>query len=108
MQFAVEWDLLQNVATIGFERSTKVVDVDAADFRHHPVGDARGNAAHPEIVDANFAPSADDVVAGGNLFQEQRNVVGIVLQIAIHGDDVLSAGMVEPGRESSGLAEVSA
>ena len=55
-----------------------------------------------------LAPSADDVVTRGNLFQEQRNVVGIVLQIAVHGDDVLAAGMVESGGEARGLAEVAA
>src|SRR5271165_2827412 len=108
VQFAIERYLLQNVAAVGFERGPEVVDVDAADLGHHPVGDARRDAAHPEIVDAHFAPSADNVVTGRNLFQKQRDVVGIVLQIAIHGDDVLAAGMVETGRQSSGLAEVAA
>ena len=31
-----------------------------------------------------------------------------MLQIAIHGDDVLAAGVVETGGESGGLAEVAA
>ena len=55
-----------------------------------------------------LAPSADDVVSRGDLFQEQRDVVGIVLQIAVHGDDVLAAGMIETGGKAGGLAEVAA
>ena len=41
-------------------------------------------------------------------FEEQRDVGGIVLQVAVHGDDVLSAGMVESGGEASGLAKITA
>ena len=108
MQFAVERHLLENVAAISLERRAEVVNVDAAQLGHHPVGDARRDAAHPEIVDANFAPSADDVVSGRNLFQEQRNVGGIVLQVAIHGDDVFPAGVIEACGQSGGLSEIAA
>ena len=108
MQFAVERHLFENLAAIGFEGGAKVVNVDAAQLGHQPVRHAGGDAAHPEIIDAHLAPAADDVVAGGNLFQKQRDVGGIVLQIAIHGDDVLAPGMVETGGQSGGLAEVAA
>src|ERR1700693_5394413 len=108
MQFAVERNLFENVAAVGLEGGTEVVDIDSADLGHHPVGDARGDAAHPEIVDAHFAPSADDVIASGNFFQKQWDIVGVVLQIAIHGDDVLAAGMIETGCQSGGLAKVPA
>ena len=107
-KLAIERNLLQNVAAIGLKSRAEVVDVNAAQLGHHPVGDAGWNTPHPEIVDADFAPSADDVVAGGNLFQEQRNVGGIVLQVAIHGDDVLAAGMIETCGQAGGLAEVAA
>src|SRR5271157_3720154 len=84
------------------------MDIDAAQLSHQPVGAARRDPAQPEIVDAILAPSADDVVALSNFFEEQRNVGGIVLQIAIHGDDVLSASMVESSSEASSLAEITA
>jgi len=108
VQLAVERDLLQNVAAISLECGTEIVDIDTGNFGHHPIGNAAGNAAHPEIVDAILAPSADDIVAGGDFFQEHRNVGGIVLQVAIHSDDVFPAGVVESGGESGGLAEVAA
>ena len=106
VQFPVQRHLLQNVAPVRLECRPKVVDIDATDLRHHPVGDARRNAPHPEIVDAILAPPAHDVVSRGNLLQEHRNVAGIMLQIAIHGDDVLAPCMIEPRRQSRGLPEV--
>ena len=57
MQLAVKRDLLQNLATIRLERGAKVVNGDAAQFRHEPVGAARRNAAHPEIVNADACAS---------------------------------------------------
>ncbi len=61
-----------------------------------------------EVVDAVLAPSGDDVVALVELFHEGGNVVGIVLKIAVHGEDELAGGVVETGGERRGLAEVPA
>src|SRR5438309_5432792 len=108
MKLAIERNLLQNVAAIGFESGAEVVDVNAAQPGHHPISDARRNAAHPEIIHADFAPSTDDVVAGGYLFKKQRDVGGIVLQIAIHGNDVLAAGVIEACGQAGSLPEVAA
>ena len=108
MQLSVERNLLENFAAVGFERGAEVVNIDAAELGHQPVRDARRNAPHPEIVDADFAPAADDVIACGNLFQKDRDVGGIVLQIAIHGDDIFTARVIEASRQSCSLAEVTA
>ena len=81
---------------------------DAAELGHQPIGDLRRNATHDEVVDALFAPAADDVVTLAQFLQEQRNVVGIVLQIAIHGDHVLAFGVIESGGQRGSLAEVAA
>jgi len=43
-----------------------------------------------------------------NLCDERRNVVRVVLQIAVHGDDVFALRMVEAGRQGRGLTEVPA
>src|ERR1700688_4064499 len=106
MQFAIERYLLQDLAAISFEGGAEVVNIDAAQFGHEPVRNARGDATHPEIIDANLAPAADDIVTGRNLFQKHWNVGRIVLQIAIHRDDVFATRMVETGGQSGGLAEV--
>src|SRR5581483_282126 len=97
VQFSVERHLLKDVAPVSLEGRAKVVNVDAAELRHQPVRTTRRNTAHPEIVDALLAPSADDVVTLGNFLEEHRDVGGIVLQVAVHGDDVLAARVIEAG-----------
>src|SRR6202521_6067926 len=71
VELSVERDLSQDFAAVSFESGAEVVDVNAAQLGHEPVGAARREAAQPEIVDAILAPSADDVVALGNFFEEQ-------------------------------------
>src|SRR2546426_12561003 len=94
MQFAVERNLLQNLATIRLERGAEVVNVHAADFGHQPVGATRRNTAEPEIIDAAPAPSTDDVVAVGNLLQKERDIGGVGLPNARPGKVVFSPGVV--------------
>src|SRR5882762_7564146 len=108
MQFAVEWNLFQYLAAVCLEGGAEVVDIHAAQFRHHPVCNAGRNSAQPQVVDALFAPATDDVVALVDLFNEHRDIGGIVLQIAIHGDDVLSTRVVKTGGQPRRLAKVPA
>src|ERR1700691_778829 len=70
MQLAVERHLLQDLAAISFEGSAEVVNVHAAQLGHQPVRDAGGYAAHPEIIDANLAPAADNVISCRDFFQK--------------------------------------
>src|SRR5437763_16644501 len=97
MQLTIKRDLLDQFATISFKRGAEIVDINAAQLRHEPIGDARWNAPDHEVVDALLTPAAHDVVAFFQFFQEERDIVGIVLQVAIHRDDVLSPGIVESG-----------
>ncbi len=108
VQLTVERHLLENLAAIGFEGRAEVVNIDTAQLSHQPICYARRDAPHPEIVDANLAPAADNVITGSNFFEEHRDVGGIVLQIAIHGDDVFAARMVETSGQTGRLAKVTA
>src|SRR5262249_14580647 len=108
VQLAIQWNLLDDFATIRFECGTEVVDIDAAELGHQPVSAARRDTAQPEIIYAALAPPTDDVVALGNLFEENRNVGRIVLQIAIHGNNVFAASVIKPGSQRGGLPKISA
>ena len=66
---------------------------------HEPVGDARGDAAEDEVVGALGAPAADDVVALFELGEEVGDLVGVVLEVAVHGEDEVALGVVEAGGE---------
>ena len=54
------------------------------------------------------APAADDVVALFEFGEEVGDFVGVVLEVAVHGEDDLALGVVEAGSEGGGLAEVAA
>src|SRR6266566_7357580 len=45
VQFAIKRNLLQDFAAICLVRSSKVVDINPAEFRHKPIGAARRDAA---------------------------------------------------------------
>src|SRR6185295_12774264 len=57
-------------------------------------------------VDAFVAPSADDVVAFGDLLEEARDLGRIVLEVAIHRDGDVATGEIESRLERRRLAEV--
>jgi len=84
------------------------VNVDTTQLGHQPVCDARWETAQPEVVNALLAPAANDVVALSNLLEEGRDIGRVMLQIAVHRNDVLAARMVKAGRQPSGLPEVAA
>ena len=55
-----------------------------------------------------LAPATDDVVALFKLGEEVGDLVGIVLEIAVHGEDEVTLGVVEACGECGGLTEVAA
>ena len=82
------------------------MDVHTAQLGHEPVCATGRNAPQPEIIDPLLAPPADDVVTLADLLQENRNVGRVVLQVSVHGDDVLAPGMVKPRGKRRGLAKI--
>ena len=103
---AVEADLFDHRSAIGLERRPEVAQRDAGRFRDQPVGDPRRQPARPEVVGPVLAPAADHVVAFGELGEQQRKILGRMLQIAVHRDDNPAACPVEPGGERRRLAVV--
>src|SRR3954467_12899759 len=63
VQLTVERNLVQYLAAIGFKGGAEIVDLHAAQFGHQPVGGLRGDPAQPKVINADFAPATDDVVA---------------------------------------------
>ena len=107
VHFTVQANVLDDFAAIDFEGGAEIVDIDSGKLGHHPIGNARRQTAHDEIVDALLAPTADDVAAGGfKGFQHYRDVVRVVLQVTVHGDDDFAGSVVETGGEGGGLAVI--
>ncbi len=71
-------------------------------------GGAGGDAAEKEVVSALRAPAADDVVTLFELGEKVGDLVGVVLEVAVHGEDEVALRVVEACGEGRGLAEVAA
>ena len=106
MQLAVELNLLNNLAPVRLERRAEIVQRDAGELGHQPVRRAAGNLPRQPMVAPRHAPAAYQVVALLNSLQEFRNLRGIVLQVAVHGDNHFAAREVEPGLERRRLPEI--
>ena len=55
-----------------------------------------------------LAPAAGDIVTLVDLSEEGGDILGVVLQVAVEGNDHLPLRFVETSRESGGLPEVPA
>ncbi len=108
MQLAVKIHVAQHLGAICLEGGSEVAQFHAGSFRHHPVGDARRDFAQKGIIHAMLTPSAGDVEAFIDLGEQRRNILGRVLQIAIHRDDDVALRFVESRGERRGLSEVAA
>ena len=108
MHFAVQPDVFEHFATVGFERAAEVVNVHAGDPADQAVGDHRRYPARDELVVSILSPPADDVPAGRVVeFGDYGvDVVRVVLHVAVHGHEDPSLGHFESSGQSGGLAEV--
>ena len=55
---------------------------------------------------AVFPPTTDSIIFSLDCFEQFGNILGIVLQIAIHTDDIVACGVGEAGRKSRCLTKV--
>src|SRR5262249_25127915 len=86
----------------------EVVNVHAAELGHRPIRDARRNPAHDEVIHALLAPATHQIVALLQHLQKFWNLVRIVLQITVHGDEVLALRVREAGSQGRRLPEIPA
>src|SRR3989304_5696490 len=101
---AVEREPPEAFAAEGPEGAATVLDRIAADRVPDPVGDAGGDLADPRILPAR--PPARHRVPPVQVTEQRRDVVGVVLEVRIHGDDPAPAGRLEPGVGGRRLSRV--
>src|SRR5204863_6249546 len=85
----------------------KIVKVDSRKLAHHPVRDAAGQSPGQPGILPFHAPAADDVVAFRHGDQKLRDILRVVLQVPIHGDNDVALRKVKSGLQGRSLAEVS-
>ena len=92
VHLAVEPHVLDDVAAIGLQRAAEVAQMNARHVRDDPVRDLRRQHAG-DVIAAVMPPPADHVVALVDLFEQVRDVVRVVLHVAVEKH--------EPGRRRS-------
>ena len=109
VHLAVQLHRLHDLGAEHLQRAAVVVQLHAGRARDQPVGDRRRQPPVDEGVLAVLPPAAT-MSAGvfSSSIDHGADVARIVLQVAVHRDDVAPAGVSEAGREGGGLAEVAA
>ena len=106
MHLAVEPDILDHLAAIGFEGAAIIVQWHAQQDGNQPIGDDRREPAGQSAVLPRAAPAGDDVIALGELGDKPWNVGWIVLPVGIHWDDHVARAVLNRRHQGGGLAVV--
>jgi hypothetical protein len=106
MHFPIEPHPLEDFAAIRFQRATEIMQTHAGDEGDEAVRHDAGNVALQRIVLAIFPPARADIESFIEFFEHQRDIGGIILQVAIDRNDDLAAREIEAGHHRGGLAKV--
>lgn len=96
--------LVHHGAPENFQRAAGIVHPVAGHGAAHGISNARGELSD-EIVVAGGAPAAHQIELPRQR-QHLLDVGGIVLKVAVEGNDQVAGGMFEPGVEGGGLPVV--
>src|SRR5215469_18687320 len=107
MHLSIKRQLRKQVAAVRLKCCSEIMNVDTAELGHKPVCTAGRNLPQQQVVNAVLAPTADNFVSLLELLQEFRNFCRIMLEIAIHGEHVVTFAVCKPSRQRCGLAKVS-
>src|SRR5271169_6238221 len=105
MHLSVEIHVLYHLAPICLQGTSVVMEFHACHPAYELVGDDRREPPRKKRVFSAFPPPAHDIVVFNRL-KKAGNVAGVVLEVAVKGDNHVSQRVVEPGGKGSGLPEV--
>ncbi len=81
--------------------------MDTTDPTDQSIGHARGeNPGQPGVFPIS-SPAVDHIVTFLKLFHNKGNILRVILQIRVQGNNDLPSGVVESGGNGSGLSKVS-
>ena len=105
VQLTVEAKPVHDFRAVRLQPAVHVVQPHAGEAARDGVEDPGEDASRKRVAAVRL-PAGDEIEAFVELREQARNLRGIVLQIAIDGDDRLAVRLIEPGAERSRLAEV--
>ncbi len=78
MQFAVQFYLVKNLASVSFETTVVIVQLDPGRSANKPVEDTAWQDLVPRVMSLSL-PAADHVQPAIKLLQEPRNFLWVIL-----------------------------
>ena len=108
VQLAIKLHLLDHLPAVRLERGAKIAQRHSGKLGHHPVGHPAGKLPGQPVILALGAPAAGDIESLADFLQQRGNVSGVVLLVAVHGDDNFALREIEARFERRGLPEIAA
>ena len=102
----VERDALKHLPAVGLQGTAVVVQMDAARVRDEAVRHAAQEVAPDRVVLPVLSPTRDQVVSLAELGDHLADIRRVILQVAVHRDDDLPAGVGEAGLHGGRLAVI--
>src|SRR6266567_6534307 len=90
---------------IGFKAIINIMKMNACERTHHPIEDARWKCFGDGIKSRKF-PTRDQIISFIQFLQKARNLLWIILQIAIHSKDDLATTTAKTSHQSRGFAKI--
>ena len=109
MHLTIDFDALDDIATVAFKATVEIVEVvDSADLTGRSVKELGGYGLREGVVTLLLI-TADEVVAVlDNHPIEFGDFIGRILKVGIHRDDHVALGTAETAEEGGALAVVAA
>jgi len=98
--------VLHDVPPVAFQGATVVAQVDTTNPTNQAIGQERGKDSGEPGILAVLSPAVHHVVAFFELLHDAGDVLRIILEIGVQGNDDLSPGVIKSGGNGSGLPEV--
>lgn len=95
-----------DVPSVAFQGTAVVVQMDSTDPADQTIGQARGKDSGQPGILAVLSPAVDHVVTLFELLHDAGNILRIILEIRVQGNNDCSPGIIKSGGNGSGLPEI--
>ena len=95
-----------DVPSVAFQGTAVVVQMDSTDPADQTIGQVRGQDSGEPGILAALSPAVDHVVTFFELLHDAGNILRIILEIRVQGNDDFPPGIIKSGGNGSGLPEI--
>lgn len=95
-----------NASSVAFQGAAIVAQIDTADPADQAIGQVRGKDSGQPGILAILSPAVDHVVTLIELLHDAGNILRIILEIRVQGNNDFPPGIIKSGGNGSGLPEI--